>query len=410
MTELRDRHRRRALLGSGVGIVSAGVLASFIALSATAQAPPKGMSTKQPGDAPPQTLEELREKGILGVPDPDEKVKDPGENYPDPVELSKGSLQPPTIPQTPQILRYRVDRPLRYVVRGTNRMAVKDREDLKQIYRTSNVVRYEPIEDAQVPASRWHNEDQEQVDKIPLQAGERRVMMEVEKSFGEFLQPDLLGQTERTHQVMRQARVSYRMTEQGQISDVRVHSPTHPLAKSSLSQVAHLSGTMQPALPERAVGPGDTWEQAIIYRDAEGLAQMSEDSVNRYTFERWRPCRDSLCAYITIKQEMKAAARMKWRDQETKGASVGYGSGWILFDYQRGEIVKSFWKLTGQGFVRAYADSKISDDQKELAGAEVLVELEVTTERVDTTDAMPPRKPTRDIPANASQPTDESPE
>lgn len=405
MANLREQHPRMALLGVGLGAVCIAVFGAG-ALSATAQSPPKGMSTKQPG-APPQSLEELRKKGFIGVPNPDEEVEDPGKNYPDPVELSKGSLQPPKIPQTPQILRYRIDRPLRYVVRGTNRMAVKGREDLKQVYRTSNVVRYDPLgESDPLPASRWHNEDQQQVEKIPLQPGELRVMMEVEKSYGEFLQPDLLEQTERTHQIMRQARVSYRMTEQGQISDVRVHSPTHPLAKSSLAQTAHLAGTMQPAFPERAVGPGDTWDQAIVYRDAEGLAQMSEDSVNRYTFERWRPCRDSLCAYITIKQEMKSAARMKWRDQETQGASTGNGEGWLLFDYQRGEIVKSSWVLRGQGFVRAYADANVSDQKKELANAEVLVELEVVTERVDATDAMPPKKSMRVVPENASEPTD----
>ena len=131
MANLREQRPRMALLGVGLGAVCIAVFGAG-ALSATAQSPPKGMSTKQPG-APPQSLEELRKKGFIGVPNPDEEVEDPGKNYPDPVELSKGSLQPPKIPQTPQILRYRIDRPLRYVVRGTNRMAVKGREDLKQV-------------------------------------------------------------------------------------------------------------------------------------------------------------------------------------------------------------------------------------------------------------------------------------
>ena len=65
MANLRERRPRMALLGVGLGAVCLTVL-GLGALSATAQSPPKGMSTKQPG-APPETLEELRKKGFKTI-------------------------------------------------------------------------------------------------------------------------------------------------------------------------------------------------------------------------------------------------------------------------------------------------------------------------------------------------------
>lgn len=301
-------------------------------------------------------------------------------DYPEALQtgVSPPIAKPPTMPSTPQLLRYRVESPVRYLVRADSRMAVKDREDLKQVYRNSMVVAYRPI-DAQFmpPAINWGGRP------IPDSARSGvRILLEIEKTAGYFTQPELLAATERTHQIMRQAQMSYQLSPRGQVSDVVIHAPTHPLARSSVEQTALLAELMQPVFPEQPVGPGATWTQKATLRDGEGVAQMSQDLTNTFTLEAWRPCQAAACAYITIKQEVSNAGRLQHQQLETQGASTGGGEGWILFDPARGEVVKTSWKIQSQGFVKAKAKQG-PDDMKDLAQAEVLVEVELSSERIE---------------------------
>jgi hypothetical protein len=286
--------------------------------------------------------------------------------------------KPPELPKTPLALRYRVDAPVRYLVRADSRVAVKGREDLKQLYRNSLVVSYRPIQAAMMPpAINWGGKAVAEVPRDGM-----RVLLEVEKTAGYFMRPELLAATERTHQVMRQAQMSYVLDARGKISDVVIHAPTHPLSRSSVEQTALMAELMQPVFPEQPIAPGATWTQTVVMRDGEGVAQMSQDLTNTFKLEEWRTCQDAACAYITIKQDVKSAGRIQHQQLETQGASVGGGEGWILFDPARGEVVKTYWKITSQGSVKALAGQG-KDDMKELAQAEVLVEVELSSERIE---------------------------
>ncbi len=141
---------------------------------------------------------------------------------------------------------------------------------------------------------------------------------------------------------------------------------------------------MQPVFPKRAVSIGDSWTQDIIYEDKRGSVVANQDSKNVYTFTAWRPCRESLCVYITIKQEMRSAALSGGGDSRAEASSAGTGEGWMLFDPFAGQVVKTYWKLNGQGKVRVRQKGE-SEGQEPVAQveAEVVVEAEVTAERID---------------------------
>jgi len=324
------------------------------------------------------------------IPDPTSVPKkgregDPSADYPkdDTPQDNRGSLPPIEPPAAPQLLQYKVSRPTRYIVRSSHKLAIKEREDLKQVYKSSVEVTYSPLENQSRPRSLWYMPPPT-IEGEPMLVG-----VSVSKARGEFVKPFLFGQTERTHQLMRQANFSYQLYPNGQTADHVFHAPSHPLGKSSFQQYSRLASTAQAVFPDRPVAPGSTWTQDVFYRDGEGLAQLSSDAVNTYKFEAWRPCRKSLCAYITITQDVKSAGRINDKNKETRGTSIGTGSGWLLFDYKSGELLKSNWKITSQGSVTALEKTGDEKDPeiKTLANATVLVEYEVTTERVDEDDA-----------------------
>lgn len=403
---------RRILLGVATCLTLTSLAVNSLAQPYTPPKDiPKGMSTKQPGDKPGPTVEEL--KGLPGAPDPDNSKfnpADPAQSYPeglqgpgkegdDPAELEddKGSLPPAVFPQAPKVLALKFERPIAYSVRGTHRLAVEDREDLKQIYQSTARVRYERIKDvSQRPEPLWAV-DASGAEALTKDATLVPMLLTVERSLGRYTYPELLAEPERVHQITRAARLSYLISGTGKIEDVQVHEPTSSLARNSIEHFAHMLSLSQPVFPERAVSPGDTWNQKIFYRDGEGQAQLSEDSTNVYTFERWRSCRTGVCAFITVKQDLRAAGRLLVGDQETRGTSVGEGEGWILFDYETGEVVKSFMMIKGLGGVEALQKS---DDGgvKSAAKARVVVEYEVTSERIDSEKAAESTLPTKKSP------------
>jgi hypothetical protein len=306
-----------------------------------------------------------------GTPDP--AGGDPS-GYPAPKEVEAVKLKPPT---KPVLLRYKMEAPQRYLVRTDARMAVKDREDLKKIHRNSLVVAYRPIQAQDMPAPiGWGGRAPGQVERLSP-----RVLVEVEKTGGYYTLPELFSAQERTHQIMRQAQLSYELEPRGQISDVVVHAPTHPLARSSMDQSALIAELMQPIFPVEPIGLGATWQQKATFRDAEGFVQMSQDVTNTLKLEEWRVHQGITCAYITIKQELGSGGRLRHQQLETQGASTGGGEGWIIFDFERGRVMKSYWKITSQGFVKALSGTS-AQDMKTLAEAEVLVEVEVSAERI----------------------------
>ncbi len=397
------RPSRKLLIGLPLGCVVC-VWAMSSSLAQQPYTPPKeiprGMSTKQPSpDKPGPSVEQL--KGLPGAPDPDTSIKnDPSSDYPDGLKLSdsangklaednKGSLPPAEFPVAAQRLELKFERPLEYAVRGTHRLAIKDREDLKQVYRSAVRVRYEKIADlARRPEANWRV-SQDDGDALAKNKDLVPMLLTVEKSTGQYTYPELLAEPERVHQLTRAAQLSYLITPRGKIEDVQVHEPTSALSKNSIEHFAHMLSLSQPVFPERPVSPGDTWQQKILYRDGDGLAQLSEDSTNTFVFERWRSCRRGVCALISFKQDLRAAGRLTAGEHETQGTSVGEGEGWILFDYETGEVVKSYLKLKGLGTVRALGKSK-DGSLEEQASARVVTEYEVTSERIDAEQAVIP--------------------
>ncbi len=313
----------------------------------------------------------------------------PDEDYPYEEAVKSPVVKPPKQPEGPVKLRYKVEAPVRYLVRGTHRSGVRDREALRQSYTSSSVVSYRPVaEGEELPRAAWmglegpKKGDDEASEEAA--SGSPRIMVEVEKAYGGFEQPALLKETERTHQILRQARLSYVLEPNGKVSDVRVHEPTSPIGRSSFEQIRKLSQSIQPVFPERAVSIGDSWTQDVVYEDKRGSVVANQNSKDTYTFTSWRPCRESLCAYITIKQDMRSAALSGGGDSRSEASSAGKGEGWMLFDPFVGQVVKTYWKLNGQGRVRVREKGE-TDDGKPVAQieAEVVVEAEVTAERID---------------------------
>ena len=311
------------------------------------------------------------------------------EDYPYEEAIKSPVVKPPKQPDGPVKLRYKVEAPVRYLVRGKHRAGVRDREAMRQIYTSSSVVSYRPVaEGEELPRAAWMALEKARkadgADATKAASGSPRIMVEVEKAYGGFEQPALLKETERTHQILRQAKLSYVLEPNGKVSDVRVHEPTSPIGRSSFEQIRTLAQSIQPVFPERAVGIGDTWTQDVVYEDKRGTVVANQNSKNTYTFTSWRPCRESLCAYITIKQDMRSAALSGGGDSRSEASSAGQGEGWMLFDPFVGQVVKTYWKLNGQGKVRVREKGE-TEDGKPVAQieAEVVVEAEVTAERID---------------------------
>ena len=190
-------------------------------------------------------VEYIRDPSKIVDPPP---TKDPvKDEYPEPpglVKVPDASFKPPTDPVQ---LKYRMDRPLRYLVRGYHRQAIKGREDLKQLYKSSSVVQYRPLTRGEtLPPGAWI-EAAPAKDAAPPTG--TPVLVSVEKAYGGFSQPSLLKETERTHQILRQAVLSYHLQENGVVQGLRVHQPTNPLARSSMMQMSKMAEHMQPVLP-----------------------------------------------------------------------------------------------------------------------------------------------------------------
>lgn len=358
--------RTRAIMG--------GVLMSGAALATS-----WSVWAQQPKPANPK-IEYIRDPSKIVDPPPNQGADPNAEKYPTPpkslIKVPDASFKPPT---EPVHLKYRLDRPLRYLVRGYHRQAVKGREDLKQLYKSSSVVQYRPLtRDEALPPGAWIEEAPKK--DAPKPTG-TPVLVSVEKAYGGFSQPALLKETERTHQILRQAVLSYHLQENGVVSGLKVHQPTNPLARSSMSQMSKMAEHMQPVLPDRPIKPGDTWTQTVKYRDTDKQTRFSQDVTNTYTFDRWRRCGQDICAFITIKQDLRVAARLDLKPQKTDASGAGGGEGWILFDHERGEVYKASWKLTSQGVTRATVPTKGGDPKT--VEAEVLVEVEVTSTRIN---------------------------
>lgn len=312
-----------------------------------------------PPGSDPETSEVLPQQKVVQIADPD-----------------------PT-PTEPVELRYRFTEPLRYDFTNASRMGFEDKPDLRQIYRSGMAVEYRPlteIERAIIP--QWRMDVN--VGDNPKEAQGQIVLATIYAFSGSFEEPYELIDTARTHQILKDAAFSYRITERGDISDLRIHPPTNPLARSSLEDVARLLGQAHPVFPEEPVGPGSTWKRTISLSFKDRAVVKAQDIELIYTFKEWDLCGVAQCAVISVDQHVKAAGRLLYDGNETRSASAGEGSGQFLFDYKAGEVRGSRWNLSVRGDTKAM--QRAGSDIRELAAVNFHLEMDTTVSLLDRSE------------------------
>lgn len=291
---------------------------------------------------------------------------------------------PQPTPTEPVTLRFRYTEPLRYDFTNTSRMGFEDKPSLRQIYRSGMAVEYRPLtemERAVLP--QWAM----QVDlgddaKDP----EGQIVLATVFAFsGSFEEPHELTDTARTHQILKDAAFSYRLSDRGDISDLRIHPPTNPLARSSLEDIARLLGQAHPIFPEEPVGPGSTWTHQISLSFEDGAVVKAMDVDLSYHFERWDQCGIAQCAIINVEQDVKAAGRLLYGSNETRSASAGQGSGQFIFAYEAGEIRSSRWNLSVRGDTTAL--QRESGAIRELASVNFHLEVDTKASLLNRSEA-----------------------
>lgn len=291
---------------------------------------------------------------------------------------------PPPTPTEPVRLRFRYSSPLRYDFTNTSRMGFEDKPNLRQIYRSGMAIEYRPLtelERAVLP--QW---------RMKVSLGENatephgQIVLATVFSFsGTFEEPHELTDSARTHQILKDAAFSYRISDQGDISDLRIHPPTNPLARSSLEDVARLLGQAHPIFPDEPVEPGATWERTISLSVEDRAVVKATDITLTYSFDQWDQCGIAQCAIISVEQEVKAAGRLLYDGNETRSASAGSGSGQFVFDYKAGEIRSSRWNLSVRGDTKAM--QRAGDQINELAAVNFHLEVDTTVSLLDRSES-----------------------
>lgn len=280
-----------------------------------------------------------------------------GDEYDPSATISSGAMEPRDVvprdglaedpPEEAVSLRFRFDSPTRYRVNNTSRMGFEDRPGFRQVYNSGLSIEYRPISQLQRDLfPQWPMEVE--LSEAPEVLGQP-ILVTISAFSASFDQPFPLQDTARTHQLLKDAAFSYRITDRGNVSDLRIHPPTSPLARSSIEEVVRLLAASHPLLPEDDVEPGDSWSHTIsLEADDEGVIKTHEVELT-YTFDKWSRCGLHFCAVIDVDQEMKAAGRMVQSNQETRSATAGTSTGSFLFDPQEGRIIRSRWDLDAQG-------------------------------------------------------------
>lgn len=274
-------------------------------------------------------------------------------------------------------LRFRWEQSMNYDVNNVLRMGFEERPDLRQIYRSGLAIEYSPISRVQrelLPAWRMR------VD-VPTRETEGEVsylLATVSNFTGVFEEPHELANASRTHQILKDAAFSFRIDDRGNVSDVRVHPPTNPLARASIEEMIRLLSVSHPVLPEEAVEPGARWTESIELSFEDGHVVKTQDVELSYHLEEWRPCGREQCAFIRVTQDVKAAARYIEGNLETQGASAGEGSGWFMLALDSGMVVSSRWNVSTRG--RTQARQRDGDRIRELAESRYHIEIDSSVE------------------------------
>lgn len=261
---------------------------------------------------------------------------------PDVGDLERGDNAEP--PDAAVSLRFDFDQTKTYKIRNGLRIHYDHPGDFAPVYQSGLFVEYYPIDaDTRDEMSYWP------VD-IDTEAGDadddgRLVRVTVGGALGVFDEPEAFSNTTSVHPLLRNATLTFRITDRGAIDDVRIHPPTNPLLRSSIEEVIRLLAASHPPLPDDDVNPGDEWTQTVEWSAQDDTGELEHSVQLHYIFERWAPCDDAFCAIIDVKKDVEAAGIYRSGTLQTDSSSVGDGAGRIVFDANEGRVVDAQWNL-----------------------------------------------------------------
>lgn len=269
----------------------------------------------------------------------------------DPTELDEAQRADEDIatpPDTAVALRFDFDRTNTYQVRNSLRIDYDDRSHIASAYQSGHYVEYYPIDEQRRDELDYWPIDVDTDGDIDL--GDTTTMrVSIGNTSNIFEQPDPLSSRTDAYSLLRQATITFRITDRGAIGDVRVHPPTNPLMRSSIEELIRLLAASHPPLPEEYISPGDSWTDTVEWSADSDDARLSQEATLTYTFERWATCDGDYCAVIDIDQDIEARGSYYAGTLETGTVSTGAGVGRILFDVQEGRVVDSQYNVTARG-------------------------------------------------------------
>lgn len=249
-------------------------------------------------------------------------------------------------PDEPVELRLNLEERVDYEVASRLQLSYGDRPDFEPEYRSGLTVQYRPVSQTrrrQLPGTPLEVGDTEEP-----QGGEG-MMMTVTDFSGLFAHPSGLDHPARTHAPLRDARLSFRLGDRGQISDLRLHPPTNPTLRANAEEMMRLLTSMRPTLPEEAVQPGDDWTDTVSVQTGDEEVERSHELDIEYTFEDWTRCGPTHCAVLKAQYQLEATGTREVVHLRTDGEAAGTTTGRLLFAPASGRVVSSQWTTDVEG-------------------------------------------------------------
>ncbi len=264
----------------------------------------------------------------------------------EPLELEDSAHDTEGMPEKAVALRFQFDRTMTYEVRNALRLHYDHRPDFAPVYQSGLFVEYYPIdEDYRDELARWPVD----IDSEDTAVDGALLRLRIGNAVGSFDAPEALTDDTDVHPLLRDAVLSFRISDRGHIGDVQVHPPTNPLSRSSIEEMIRLLSASYPPLPEQDVSPGDSWENTVEWSVGDDDAELEHSAKFTYTFEKWTPCESGHCAVIDIEQVIDASGTYFSGTLQTDGVSSGESLGKVVFDVDAGLVVGAQWNLDARG-------------------------------------------------------------
>ena len=263
--------------------------------------------------------------------------------------------QRPAPPDEPVELRITADEPLYYEIAGRLRIDVDD-YDFQTDYRSALLVEYRPVSELRRQRlPRWAS-DVSTEDSI---ADGQPMVARISDFSAIFEHPLQFRGSTYPHRLLQDARFSFRLDERGRIGDVQIHPPTNPVARATLEDIIRLLAQSHPALPEEAVGPGDTWSDSVELLSEGDSAQWEQRLETEYRFHQWVRCGSAACAQIEVERDIDVVGQHRGRRVDTDSSADATARATVLFRPDTGRIISSHWRLSAD----TQTSAERNDDQ-----------------------------------------------